>query len=455
MFSAGAIMYFLHFPQNMSRFIPGDLTLPPSCDLDLADIIQKLVQIDPALRPSASSSLNHPYIRSTFVDQMVLDGELVDQNKKIHAVKDLFRRLRRENRQNFLKINVNRNSIVSDVLRIFEEIPLPKMKHLLKISFEGEVGVDEGGMLVEFFHLFFDRLFSGTDGYFHGPPSTAPNDNTSNPSNIQYVLPSSSASSHRKLIHYEIIGRLLMKSLYCNCRVANRLCPVVWKYIPNTTPSLNIRDLQFYDPVLAKSFQWILVTSHVEDIGLNFDSLNMPGEPVNDNNKDLFIQKSIEKHLILDHRTELDAIRKGFIDCLEALSEEAAPFITLLSHTDWRVLLCGDLCISPSKVIELLQFTGFNRKSKIPIWLKEIILEFDEMTLRKFLVFVTGTPSLPTPDDGVSSYHINVRGQYRSTALPIAHTCFFHLDIPDYKEKETLLSKLLYAIDNASTYEIV
>lgn len=452
MFSAGALMYFLHFPQNMSRLIPGELTLPASCDLDLADILQKLLQIDPTLRPSASSSLNHPYIRSTFVDQMVLDGELIDQNKKIHAVKDLFKRLRRENRNNLLRIIVHRDSIVPDVLRAFEDIPLSKMKYLLRITFDGESGVDEGGMLVELFHLFFDRLFSGTEGYFHGPnPLTQ---NGSYPMTIEYVLPSKS-SPKRRVIHYEIIGRLLMKSLYCNCRVANRLCPVVFKYITNTKPPLNIRDLQFYDPTLAKSLQWILVTNHVEDIGLNFESLNLPNCPVTDLNKESFIQKSIEKTLILDHHEELNAIRKGFIDCLEALSEEAAPFITLLSHTDWRVLLCGDLCISPSKVIELLQFTGFNRKSKIPQWLKEIILEFDEIALRKFLVFVTGTPSLPTADDGIAQYHINVRGQYRSTALPIAHTCFFHLDIPDYKEKEMLLTKLLYAIDNSSTFEIV
>jgi E3 ubiquitin-protein ligase NEDD4 len=40
-------------------------------------------------------------------------------------------------------------------------------------------------------------------------------------------------------------------------------------------------------------------------------------------------------------------------------------------------------------------------------------------------------------------------------SLPVAHTCFFHLDIPDYKDKETLQNKLLYAIQNANTYEIV
>jgi hypothetical protein len=468
LYSAGAILFFLHFPQNMSRVIPGEMmTFPPTCDPDLADLILKLLLTDPAHRPTATNALNHPYSRSTFVDQMVLDGELIDQNKKIHLVKDLFKRIRKENRNNFLKLTVSRESLVADVLRLFQGIPISKMKSSLRVTFEGESGVDEGGMLVELFTLFFEKILNGEGGYFQGPTPPDRLSTTTHPVSSQYAMPApittsstSSSSPHkeeRQLIHYEIFGRLLMKALYCNCRIGNRLCPVVFKFIANPLPSLTIRDLQFYDPVLANSFQWILATNHVEEVGLNFDSIDPTSGsvPVTDDNKLRFVQRSIEHHLILNQHRELVAIRNGFIQCLEALSEEAAPFVTLLSHTDWRVLLCGDLCISPAKVVQLFQFTGFNRRSKVPIWLKEIILDLDEITLRKFLVFVTGSPSLPTAEDGASTFQINVRGQYRSDALPIAHTCFFHLDIPDYKEKETLLTKLLYSIDNASTFEII
>lgn len=59
-------------------------------------------------------------------------------------------------------------------------------------------------------------------------------------------------------------------------------------------------------------------------------------------------------------------------------------------------------------------------------------------------------------DRGIfSQVRVNVRCLPRSMSLPVAHTCFFHLDMPDYKDKETLQNKLLYAIQNANTYEIV
>jgi hypothetical protein len=35
---------------------------------------------------------------------------------------------------------------------------------------------------------------------------------------------------------------------------------------------------------------------------------------------------------------------------LKSLSLEAAPFLSLLSHTDWRVMLCGDSAVSGPQV---------------------------------------------------------------------------------------------------------
>ena len=72
-----------------------------------------------------------------------------------------------------------------------------------------------------------------------------------------------------------------------------------------------------------------------------------------------------------------------------------------------------------------LNFVNFPKKSQVPVWLKEIILSSSEDHLRKFLVFVTGSPSISSTS--YKAIEINVRCQARSGSLPIAHTCFFHL----------------------------
>jgi hypothetical protein len=204
--------------------------------------------------------------------------------------------------------------------------------------------------------------------------------------------------------------------------------------------------------------------------------------------------------------TLLQAIKSGFTEGLAALSEEAAPFLSLLSHTDWRVLLCGETTLSAHHVVAACSFSGFPARSRLPEWLKELLLSLSDDLLRKFLVFVTGSPSLPasfhsqdsstglctnwmikfipflqllcflhlicnvvlTPLLLYASFRqymssllflvpvrINVRHLPRSNSLPVAHTCFFHLDIPDYRDRDTLHSKLLYAFQNANTFEIV
>ena len=101
------------------------------------------------------------------------------------------------------------------------------------------------------------------------------------------------------------------------------------------------------------------------------------------------------KHVLVDSRgSQLAAIKTGFKEALGALSPEAAPFMSLLSHTDWRVLLCGESSVSGPQVAARLQFQGFSKKSMVPQWLREIVLASSEDHLRKFLVFCTCLCSL-------------------------------------------------------------
>ena len=172
-----------------------------------------------------------------------------------------------------------------------------------------------------------------------------------------------------------------------------------------------MRDLQMFDPQTVRSLQWTLATIGVEEFGIHFESV---GEPelgvVNDSNKSKFVRSKIDQILVKSRHAHLLAIKTGFSEALRSLSEEAAPFLSLLSHTDWRVMLCGDTAISGPQVNAALKYSGFPKKSLVPIWLKEIIISFSEDHLRKFLVFVTGCPSLASTSS-FGRVEINVRYQ--------------------------------------------
>ena len=45
MYSFGVLLMFMHYPTLVSNIIPGSLRLPPSCELELADLIQHLTAV--------------------------------------------------------------------------------------------------------------------------------------------------------------------------------------------------------------------------------------------------------------------------------------------------------------------------------------------------------------------------------------------------------------------------
>ena len=453
MYSFGVMIFYMHFPTEMANLIPGNPRIPPNNDADLVDLLKRLLAINATQRPSAASALMHPYFRSTFVERMMQDGEVVEQDRKLDAVRNLLHRARSENRTNLERITVHRDNIVEEVLQYFSEMKLEKLRASLRVTFIGEPGVDEGGLLTEMFTIFFESILGGEKDIFSSSENAA-GEETKDDATIKnansIVLPSAVQTNEDCLRKLRSFGRAMVKALYEGRRIGSRLCPSVFKFITATVPDM--RDLQMYDPQTARSLQWALATVGVEEFGLHFESVGDPESgPVTDFNKSRFVRMKIENILVKSRQPQLLAIKAGFVEALKALSEEAAPFMSLLSHADWRVLLCGDSAISGPQVISVLKFSGFPKKSSIPQWLKEILIASSEDHLRKFLVFVTGSPSLSSS----SRDEINVRYQARSGALPVAHTCFFHLDIPDYRDKETLQSKLMYAMSHATTFEVV
>lgn len=53
-----------------------------------------------------------------------------------------------------------------------------------------------------------------------------------------------------------------------------------------------------------------------------------------------------------------------------------------------------------AKVVAVLTWYGFPASSEVPAWIKSLLVSLPEDALRRFLIFVCGTPSLPAPSAG-------------------------------------------------------
>ena len=71
---------------------------------------------------------------------------------------------------------------------------------------------------------------------------------------------------------------------------------------------------------------------------------------VTDGNKAEYVSAKARFILVGSRKPALEALKEGFARALRDLSPGAAPFMGLLSHADWRVLLCGQEHVSGPQV---------------------------------------------------------------------------------------------------------
>jgi len=87
----------------------------------------------------------------------------------------------------------------------------------------------------------------------------------------------------------------------------------------------------------------------------------------------------------------------------------------------------------------------------IIVWLWEILHEYTTELKKKFLTFSTGSDRVPYKGAASLSLVITRCGP-DSNRLPVAHTCFNQLVIPEYLSKKKLKHLLTLAITNTEGF---
>ena len=450
---------------------------PAAGEDELRTLVARLLVADPRARPSAADVALHPYFTDSYVDRYVAGGDIVGVNAKLAAVRDLLAAVRSASRRVRADLAVARGPGLADrVLAFFGRdavaarrrggggedgaAGVPPARRPLRVTFEGEAGVDEGGLAREMFALFFEGALAPAAGLFEDAGG-------------EVLLPArlprgeGAAARAARADRLEAFGRALVAALYEGCGAPPRLGPSLFKYLAHGAAHAAagdgraLRDLQKFDPALGASLERMLARAPPDgqgwgldfgDVSSSDDDAGGGARAVTEANKHAFVVLKVRRALVGRRRDALEAIRRGFVAALRELSPEAAPFLKLFSSTDWRVLLCADDDrLTPDRVLDALAFVGWPKRSVVPDALRRSVRAFDKDSLRRFLVFATGSPGLPS----APGFEIQVRAQPRSPALPVAHTCFFHLDIPDYADEGEFVAKLTTAILECGTFDRV
>ncbi|KAL9654662.1 hypothetical protein ABK040_006724 [Willaertia magna] len=435
----------------------------------LSDLLKNILQRDPKKRFTMDDIITHIFFTTSGIDLTKVSSSILN-NKFTDSKIQTFQRflyhykntsLLVTNRNIFIKLK--RNNIVRHVFEAFRQLNSQHLLNTLKIEFNNEIGYDLGGLTTNMYNEFFKNVIEEKYGLFEcdnlGNVNYLPirdNFNGRNEFLEKYCNRYFHSTMNEENINFifYLIGKILMKCLFDQRIIPNVFSPFLFKiltyfeddqYFENI--NVTFRDLELFDSQLAHSLSLMVTTNDIDLFELNFNEFNERDDrKVTNNNKEEYIKKKI-RYILLDSRLgRWQQLRKGF---QEAIPELLIPLKTFY-YRELMVLFYGleNDFLDVETIIELLDFKGFNNYSTFPHLFKEVLRKFDVVTLRKFLEFTTGQPSLPYNTDRKPI--IIQRVMLGSNALPVSHVCSSTIDIPEYRNLEQLEEKLVKALDYSS-----
>ncbi|XP_040896723.1 ubiquitin-protein ligase E3A isoform X2 [Toxotes jaculatrix] len=351
----------------------------------------------------------------------------------------------------YLKLKVRRDHIIDDALVRLEMISMENpsdLKKQLFVEFEGEQGVDEGGVSKEFFQLVLEEIFNLDIGMF-----TYDNDTK------LFWFNSSSLENEAQ---YTLIGIVLGLAIYNNCILDVHFPMVVYRKLLGKKGTY--LDLSDSHPVLYQSLKGLLeYTGNVEeDMTLTFQisqtdlfgnpvlyDLKEHGDeiPVTEENRQEFVALYAEYVLNKSVERQFRAFKKGFL-----MVTNESPLKYLFRPEEVELLICGSRKLDFEALEKTTEYDGgYSKESQIIKDFWEIIHSFGEEQKRLFLQFTTGTDRAPVGGLGKLKMIIAKNGS-DTDRLPTSHTCFNALLLPEYSSKEKLKERLLKAITYAKGF---
>lgn len=367
-----------------------------------------------------------------------------------------------------LTITVKRENLFEDSLNLVGALDANTLTGRLSIKFEGEKGLDYGGMSREWFLELSKEILSPERGLFVMRGKQ------------QFVINPGSKElpDWRRL--FSFVGTVLGMAVFHGKIFPSYFAGPFYKHLCEDNAEFS--DLKEFDESIYKSLKYILDTPDcTEDMELDFTLTeqyvvpsNTPGGPVSmtpkvrlvelmsgatetavtEENKAEYVKLAWNHYLNSSSVVQMDAIKESFYQfCPKNVLKE------IFTWKDLPELIGGCPEINVEEMRQYTECRGFAANSPVITWFWEIVLDMSQEDLKLFLKFVTGTDKVPVGgfeflygSNGLQRLTLNKLS--KKSGLPAAHSCFNRLDLPEYPSKTLLSDSLLYAIRESQTFDI-
>ncbi|KAK7943050.1 putative ubiquitin-protein ligase [Apiospora aurea] len=346
-------------------------------------------------------------------------------------------------------IKVRRSHIFEDSFAEISRQSATDLKKRLMIKFDGEDGLDYGGLSREFFFLLSHEMFNPFYCLFE----------YSAHDNYTLQINPHSGINPEHLNYFKFIGRVVGLAIFHRRFLDAFFIGALYKMMLGK--AVQLADMEGVDADFHRSLQWMLDNDisggileqtfstederfgviHVEDL--------IPGgrdiDVTNDNKKeyvDLMVKWRIEKRI----EEQFQAFKEGFHELIPQ------DLINVFDERELELLIGGIAEIDVDDWKKHTDYRGYTESDEVIQFFWQTVRSWDGEQKSRLLQFTTGTSRIPVNgfkdlqgSDGPRRFTIEKAGELGN--LPKAHTCFNRLDLPPYKSLEALQQKLTIAVE--------
>ncbi|XP_061383208.1 apoptosis-resistant E3 ubiquitin protein ligase 1-like isoform X1 [Danaus plexippus] len=358
-----------------------------------------------------------------------------------------------------LPLRVSRADLLRSSFKATKHFTLADWCKNFDVTFQGEQGVDWGGVRREWFSLLCGKLFDARCGLFVSCQDS--------PAGL--VHPNPERPAHLKLKHFEFAGRVVGKCLYesalggayrqlVRARLARSFLAQIiglrvhYKYFEQDDPELYLSKIKYIletDLDASDSLPEIYFSDDVYDSSgrlLETRDLVPNGSTirVRNSSKLQYLDALAQWRLAARWRPETDAFLRG----LTLLVPD--HLLAIFDENELELLMCGtgELCVADWRAHALVSGSGRSWERRLG-WLWAAVGSFSGEERARLLQFTTGCSQLPPGGFRDLSPRFQIAAAPTHGALPTAHTCFNQLCLPDYDSYDQLVRALLWAINEA------
>lgn len=397
------------------------------------------------------------------VNPLLLDGSFRSALRHAHAIdfdnkKSYFRNVIRKRSVTSspvgsLRITVRRDRVFDDSYQQLRSHSAAEMRGRLHVQFNGEEGIDAGGVTREWYVILARQIFDPNYALFCRSAAKA----------ATYQPNKSSFINQEHLDNFRFVGRIFGKAIYDGQLLDAYFTRAFYKHILGIKPTYH--DIEAEDPAYYQSLCWILnnditdvieetFSSEYEEFGQQRVVDLKPGGrniAVTEQNKEEYVKLVTEVKLTKAIEQQIAAFKQGF--------HELIPLddCRIFNEVELELLTSGLPDIDVADLKAHVDYSGYTAGSPQISWFWNCVSKMGQEDLARFLMFVTGTSKVPIEGfaalqgmNGPQRLSIHRASCSSKTRLPSAHTCFNQLDLPEYDDAETLSERLLVAIRECS-----